>query len=214
VNAATTCLVVLARAPEAGRGKTRLAVAIGEAQALQVYRRLLAITADAALAWPGPRLLASAGDPAAFAGTRLDRLPRVDQAEGGLGVVIAAALAVGLGRARAVLVIGSDCPGLCESALAAVADVLTAAPVAFGPADDGGFWAIATRDHRAAELVATLPVPWSTRATLTTLRSGLAAAGLPSALGPTLGDVDTAADLDAAIAAGVLPPLPPQAGGR
>lgn len=214
MNAASTCLVVLARAPEAGRAKTRLAATIGEAQALQVYRRLLAITAEAALAWPGPRWLASAGDPAAFAGTGLERLPRADQPEGGLGVVIAAALALGLDRASAVLVIGSDCPGLREPALAAVAGALAAAPVAFGPADDGGFWAIATRAQSTCELVATLPVPWSSRATLATLRSELAAAGLPSALGPTLADLDTAADLDAAIAAGVLPPLWPQAGGQ
>lgn len=214
MNAASTCLVVLARAPEAGRAKTRLAAAIGEPHALQVYRRLLAITAEAAIAWPGPRLLASAGDPAAFVGTGLERLPRVDQADGGLGVKIASAVALGLGRASAVLVIGSDCPGLSEPALAAVVGALAAAPVAFGPADDGGFWAIATRDCRAGELVAALPVPWSSRETLATLRSALAAAGFPSALGPTLADLDTVADLDAAIAAGVLPPLSPQAGGN
>ncbi|MGB3968900.1 MAG: DUF2064 domain-containing protein, partial [Planctomycetota bacterium] len=137
-----------------------------------------------------------------------ERLTRIEQATGDLGKRIADALAQGLARARNALVIGSDCPALDGTALAAVAAALATAPVAFGPADDGGFWAIATNDHRAVHLLATLPVPWSSPATLGTLRQQLAAAGLASACGPVLADLDTAADLDQALALGLLGPRP------
>jgi uncharacterized protein len=209
VNAAATCLVVLARAPELGRVKTRLAAAVGPGAALRVYRQLLARTATAALAWPGPRLLASTGDATAFAGTGFEHLQRQEQASGDLGARIARGLANGLDRAEAALVIGSDCPALTTTHLAAVAELLASAPVAFGPADDGGFWAIAARDRRAVALLATLPVPWSSPTTLATLQHELAAAGLASVHGPALADLDTAEDLAAAIAAGSLAPHQP-----
>ncbi|HEX5053103.1 MAG TPA: DUF2064 domain-containing protein [Planctomycetota bacterium] len=201
-------LVVMAKAPEPGRVKMRLASSIGGPRALQVYRQLLAVTAAAANAWPGPVLLATAGDPAAFAGSGLERFECVPQPEGELGVRIAAALRAGRERAPSTIVIGSDCPGLDADALRAVAALSTIA--AFGPAVDGGFWSIATGVAATADVLERTKVPWSTSNTLALLRAELADAGLRSQLGPTLADCDTELDLRRAIAAGHLPPLPPE----
>lgn len=198
----------MARAPELGRVKSRLARDTGAAEALRVYRQLLAVTARAAAGWSGPTLLACAGDPDHFPGSGLEGLPRVPQPDGALGDRIAAALRAGLGRAPATIVIGSDCPGLDVTALRAVVAHLTNAPVAFGPATDGGFWAIATTTPATAEVVCSAAIPWSAPDTLATLRAALDERSLPSRLGPQLADCDTFADLQRALATGLLPPSP------
>lgn len=203
---AVTALVVLARAPQHGMVKTRLAAAISADAAMDVYRQLLATTARVADEWRGPRLLLLDGDAAMLGDTGLADLPRRSQPHGPLGERIAAALCRGLELAPRCIAIGSDCPALSRAALREVLARLDEAPVAFGPADDGGFWAIAAGDVRVAEVVGAAAVPWSTSATLQSLRAALDAAGLSSALGPRLADCDGPADLQRAIAAGLLRP--------
>lgn len=210
MTAGPTSLVVMAKAPEYGRVKTRLARTLGADAALQVYRELLAITATAAREWSGPVVLAVDGDAERFAAHDFPGAARVPQVGDGLGPRIAAALEAGLAHAAATVVIGSDCPRLTPAALHAVAALLAHAPVAFGPAADGGFWAIATNDARTAAVVASAPVPWSSADTLASLRQALAAAGLPSALGIELADLDDEHDLRAAVAAGLLRLPPPE----
>jgi len=198
----------MAKAPALGCVKSRLARDVGDARALAVYHQLLAVTAAAAARWTGPVLLASAGDEAHFADSAVEGLPREPQPDGELGVRIAAALRAGLARAEATIVIGSDCPGLSQDALAAVVAALDEAPVAFGPAADGGFWSIATTTEATANAVQRSQVAWSCADTLAELRAELHAEGLPSRVGPLLADCDTGADLQRAIADGLLPPLP------
>lgn len=203
-------LVILAKAPEIGQVKTRLASSIGPEAALAVYRRLLARSAALTRGWDGPVLLAAAGADAAWAGTGLDHLPRRPQPAGGLGCRIHAALAWGLesgstsGRA---MVIGADCPAITPGHLRAVAGLLEVADIAFGPADDGGFWSVAVSDARPLAVLGDDTLPWSTGRILVEIQQRLATAGLTSALGPQLRDVDDAADLAAAEAAGDLPLL-------
>ena len=200
-------LVVMAKEPRLGRVKTRLAAAIGEQAALAIYEHLLRITGAAARAWRGPVVLAVDGDPDAFAGGGggdFAAAERVRQPAGGLGPRIATALQEGLARGGAVVVIGSDCPGLTAAALHDVAALLDRHPVAFGPATDGGFWSIATRDPRTAAVIGSAAIPWSSPATLGAARDALAAADLTAALGTVLADCDTHDDLRAAVAAGLL----------
>jgi len=66
-----------------------------------------------------------------------------------------------------------------------------AADAAFGPADDGGFWALGLRAPDPALLRG---VPMSTPDTGAVQRSRLTAAGLRVVDLPRLRDVDTAAD--------------------
>jgi rSAM/selenodomain-associated transferase 1 len=194
-----TSVVILARAPERGRVKTRLARHLGDDLALRVYRQLLALTAAAVSAWRGPVLLASTGDLAAFSETGLEHLPRCDQVEGDLGTRLCAALRAGLALAPRTMVIGSDCPAVTRLDLRATVAMLHAAPVALGPAADGGFWAIATATPAAARAIEAAPLPWSTADTLAALQDRLAAHGLDSRLGPVLADCDTQEDLERAV---------------
>jgi hypothetical protein len=193
-------LIILAKAPAAGRVKTRLAAAIGADAALAVYRALLAITARTAQAWPGPVVLSASGDD--FTGTGLERLPRIAQVDGGLGARVAQALTHGLALAPRAIAIGTDCPALTPAALAA----LPPAEIALGPTPDGGYWAVAVTSARAIAVVGDEALPWSTPRLRAATRAAAAAAGIAVALGPILADVDDRDDLHAACADGHLAP--------
>jgi hypothetical protein len=198
-------LVILARAPELGRVKTRLAATIGAASTLRVYHHLLARVADVARGWPGAVTLMTTGADAAWDGSALAHLPRTPQPDGGLGRRIAAALRLGLSQAPCAVVIGTDCPGLTAAHLERLA--ATATPAAFGPADDGGYWGLALTDPAVIAPCTGDDLPWSTPALLDATRDRLAVAGLACATTEVLRDCDDADDLAAAIAAGFLPPL-------
>lgn len=199
-----TALVIIARAPQSGRVKTRLAAGIGAAGALAVYRQLLAITARACRDWSGPVLLAADGAAQAWDGTPLAALPRREQPDGGLGGRIAAALRWGLEAAPRAVAIGTDCPGLGPEHLRRLVALLEAAPTAFGPAEDGGYWGVGVADPAAIPILADDALPWSTPELLQVSRQRLAAAGFPAAVGEALSDCDDADDLAVAVAAGFL----------
>ncbi|MFM2090316.1 MAG: hypothetical protein RLZZ127_805 [Planctomycetota bacterium] len=201
-----TALVIIARAPELGRVKTRLAATLGPERTLVIYRHLLARTAAVATAWPGPVLLCAAG-PDAWAGTGLEHLPRRPQPEGGLGARIRTALEAGLALAPRAIAIGSDCPALDGAALAVVDAALRDHAAAFGPAVDGGFWAVGVADAAAAAALGDDALPWSTARTRAACRERLAAGGLISTeAGPLLDDCDDEPAWRAAVTAGLLPP--------
>ncbi len=84
-----------------------------------------------------------------------------------------------------VTLIGSDSPSLPASYLEALAEI--EADVAFGPAEDGGFWGIHCRrtDPRMFDGVA-----WSTAGTLEQTIASCKRAGLTTATGPVWFDVD------------------------
>lgn len=197
-------LVIIARAPEPGRVKTRLAAGIGTDGALAVYRQLLAIAAANAAAWPGPVLLAATGAAAAWAGSGLAHLPRRAQPEGGLGGRIAAALRWGLELAPHAIAIGTDCPGLRPPHLQRLAAAVAQAPAAFGPAEDGGYWGVAVAAPAAVAPITGEDLPWSQPGLLAASRQRLAAAGLACAEADRLADCDDADDLAAAVRAGFL----------
>lgn len=197
-------LVIIARAPEEGRVKTRLAAGIGVPGALAVYRQLLGIVAQVQSGWAGPVLLTTTGTAGAWAGTGLEHLPRRAQTRGGLGCRIAAALRWGLAHSGRAIAIGTDCPGLTTVHLQRLTAALLHAPVAFGPAEDGGYWGVAVSDPAAIPLFTDDALPWSTPAVLRASQQRLAEAGFPSAITDTLADCDDADDLAVAVSAGFL----------
>ncbi|OLT20773.1 glycosyltransferase involved in cell wall biogenesis [Pseudonocardia sp. CNS-139] len=196
-------LVVLAKAPEPGRVKTRLCPPAVAAEAADIAAAALLDTLAAVRATPGGRpVLALAGRLPAAA--RADELaaavrdvPVVAQRGTDLGARIAAAHAdAGLvAPGLPTLQIGMDTPQVDARLLARCADALLAPPApdaVLGPAADGGWWALGLRDPGCARVIAEVPTsrPDTGRRTLEALRS----AGLRVALLPTLRDVDTAAD--------------------
>lgn len=135
-------VAVFARAPVAGRVKTRLIPAIGATRAAKLHARLVrAAVRTARAAHCGPVEL-HASEPHsffAFAGAPV-RLQRGAD----LGDRMHHAVACGLRRHRGVILIGSDAPALRPHDLRQAARLLHAGyDAVLSPAEDGGYALIA-----------------------------------------------------------------------
>jgi len=184
-------LIVMAKAPRVGAGKSRLAKDVGEVEAWRIncalqahtlrvacdvrWRTLLCVTPDEAVdlrlpeVWP-------------------DDVERLAQGDGDLGERMARALAPHAN----VAMIGADCPELAPAHIASAFAALADAPFALGPAVDGGFWLIAAR--RGSDAAGAMTgVRWSTEFAARDVIANLGDQNV--ALLATLRDVDTAADL-------------------
>jgi uncharacterized protein len=194
-------VLVLAKAPVAGRVKTRLCPPLGFAEAADLAAAALLDTLDAAGAVRGGCVVvALAGRlPGAARAADLSLTLRrcVTRGQWGvdLGHRIAAAHrdAAGLLPGRPVVQLGMDTPQVDAALLAdAAAPLHRAADAVLGPATDGGWWALGLRDPRAAAAIA--DVPTSRDDTGERTLHALRAAGLRVSLLPELTDVDTAVD--------------------
>ena len=194
-------LVIFARAPEAGRVKTRLAAALGPEAALAAYRALGARVVGAV------RGVDSCDVVVAY--TPHEARPLVEgwlggalgyepQTEGDLGARMAGAIARRHARGAAkVVVIGTDCPDVTAATVEDAFDQLDTADVVLGPALDGGYYLVGVR-RPAPEIFA--GVPWSAPDTLAVTIERARAAGLAVALLAPLRDIDTAEDWAAWVA--------------
>jgi rSAM/selenodomain-associated transferase 1 len=147
---AGTAVIVFARAPQPGRVKTRLVPRLGEWGAARLHRRLVRRTLRVARAARcGPVELH--GAPHARHGLLLEcardlDITLRDQRGRDLGERMFNAIAEGLRRQRAVILVGTDCPVLeardvrrAARALAGGCDAVLA------PAEDGGYPLIGLR---------------------------------------------------------------------
>lgn len=184
-------LIVMAKAPRIGLGKTRLAAEIGKIEAWRINRALQARTMRAARDGRWETLLCVTPDEAMslhFPGVWPQSFSRAPQGEGDLGLRLARALAP---HSR-VAVIGTDCRDITRAHIASGFAALRRAPFALGPAHDGGFWLLAARDGAAAA-GAMANVRWSTKHAAKDVMRNLGADKV--ALLARLRDVDVAGDL-------------------
>lgn len=175
-----TTLLVMAKAPEAGRVKTRLSPCFSPAQAAALAAAALADTLEAVLEAPARRrvlVLDGPVPPWVPAGFEVWA-----QRGEGLAERIADAFARSEGPA---LLVGMDTPQLTARQLTVD---WTAHDAWFGPAQDGGFWALGLREPDP-DLV--LGVPMSVDDTGAIQLARLHAAGLRVGMLPRLRDVDT-----------------------
>ncbi len=198
-------VLVLAKAPVAGRAKTRLGLEVGHELAARLASAALLDTLDACAAAfaPDRRCLALAGDLADVAepGPLLDRLHGwhvVDQRGDGLGERLAHAHADAAAYGRGPVVqVGMDTPHATPAALTEVADRLVdgAQDAVLGPAEDGGWWVLGLRSPSYAAALA--GVPMSTPTTCQDTEQALVRAGARVTRVAALRDVDTAEDAEA-----------------
>ena len=184
-------LIVMAKTPRIGVGKTRLAREVGSVEAWRINRALQARTLRAAIDPRWRTLLCVTPDVAAdlqLPGVWPRGVERLAQGAGGLGERLARALA----PHRCVAVIGTDCRDITRAHIASAFAALRRMPFALGPAHDGGFWLLAARDGSAAAH-AMCNVRWSTEHTAGEVIRNLGATNI--ALLATLRDVDVAADV-------------------
>ncbi|MEU4150735.1 DUF2064 domain-containing protein [Streptomyces sp. NPDC026659] len=184
-----TTLLVIAKEPRPGRVKTRLTPPFPPTQAAALAEAALADTLRAVAAAPAERrLLVLDGRPGPWLPDGFEVVP---QCAGGLDERLADAFARCAGPA---LLIGMDTPQVTPALLTVdFADC----DAWFGPAEDGGFWALGLARPEPALLRG---VPMSVPETGAVQRERLTAAGLRVRDLPRLRDVDTAADARAVAA--------------
>ncbi|MFE0207128.1 DUF2064 domain-containing protein [Streptomyces sp. NPDC058985] len=182
-------LLVIAKEPRPGRVKTRLTPPFTPDEAAALAEASLADTLRAVAATPARRrVLVLAGAPGPWLPPGFDVVP---QCAGGLDARLAEAFA---GCAGPALLIGMDTPQVTPELL----DVdFAGCDAYFGPAEDGGFWALGLARPDPALLRG---VPMSTPVTGAVQRERLLAAGLRVRDLPPLRDIDTAADARAVAA--------------
>ncbi len=199
-------LIMFAKAPVAGRVKTRLQPTFTPAQSASLHAAFLLDLSERLLAggdrWDGWLSLAGEEN-AVIAEIRGFGVEVVEQAGGGLGDRMAAAIEAGLAAGyETVTLIGSDAPTLPEALVAECIGNLKGGGaddpgsvdrvVSFVPSFDGGFAAISARSPLPALRGA---IPWSTAETLAATIRALEGDNKLSALTAFWYDVDEAADV-------------------
>lgn len=190
-------LLIIAKAPVPGRVKTRLTPPYTPEEAARLAEAALVDTLHAVLTVPARRrVLVLDGAPGRWLPDGVDVVP---QCAGGLDERLAGAFGACAGPA---LLVGMDTPQVTPALLAPAlaADAWRDADAWFGPAADGGFWALGLAAPDPGLLRG---VPMSTPTTGAVQRARLTAAGLRVRDLPVLRDVDTASD--AAAVAGAAP---------
>jgi rSAM/selenodomain-associated transferase 1 len=190
-------LAILVRAPSSGGVKTRLAERLGVEGARALYEAFVSDVLSL-----GERVRDAGDVELALWATEVDDpivsewARRIDvsarrQPDGDLGARMATALEEGLRDHERVVLIGSDLPTLPFALAVRAFDALAHAPMAIGPAQDGGYYAFgATQMARPCFD----RVRWSTR---NALRDTLSVnAGAEVALLSPWYDVDEPDDLD------------------
>ena len=143
-------LLVFSKSPVPGHVKTRLVPLLGRRGAAELYARFvherLALASRARLC--PVELWCTPSREAAFfqsCGARFG-ISLHEQPPGDLGRRMHLALTEALGRCRAAVLIGADCPGLTEADLEeALATLARGTDVVLGPATDGGYYLIGLR---------------------------------------------------------------------
>ncbi|MEV6250795.1 DUF2064 domain-containing protein [Streptomyces sp. NPDC051742] len=180
-----TTLLVIAKQPLPGRVKTRLTPPFTPVEAAALAEAALADTLAAALRVPaGRHVLVLDGETGPWLPPGFQVVPQV---AGGLDERLAAAFAACAGPA---VLIGMDTPQVTPEVLAPSL-CWESHDAWFGPASDGGFWALGLASPDPALLRG---VPMSRPDTGASQYARLRAAGLRIGLLPVLRDVDTARD--------------------
>jgi uncharacterized protein len=195
--------LVVAKAPVAGRVKTRLGADVGDDAAADLAAASLLDTLAACRDAFGSAgcLIALAGDLGdAVRGDEITRALDGWSLARQRGSTFAERLVnahVDVPPGGPVVQVGMDTPQLTPDVLQDAARVLDTHDAVLGPAADGGWWVLGLRQPAGA--VVLHDVPMSTPTTYGDTRRALARAGLDVGTTATLRDVDTVTDADAVV---------------
>lgn len=179
-------VAVIAKAPVAGRVKTRLCPPCTPAQAADLAEAALADTLTAVAAVEADRhVVVLDGEPGPWLPPGFDV---IGQRDGGLDLRLAGAFA-DLGGPT--LVVGMDTPQVSSAEIQRALDALESCGAVLGRALDGGYWCIGQREPDPAALVG---VPMSTDHTFAAQRARFSDLGIRCVIVNELRDMDTYAD--------------------
>ena len=185
----------MARRPELGRVKTRLAKGIGAVDATRFYRQTTASVLRRLGRDPRWRTMLSLAPDHAIDDGGLSplTLPRIAQGEGDIGERMQNIFEVG--PPGPVVIVGSDIPEIETEYIASAFHALGRTDVVFGPADDGGYWLVGMRRRpRVVDIFG--DVRWSSEHALADTAANVVRAGLTYELVARLSDVDTMEDFN------------------
>ncbi len=186
-------LLIFVRNPVLGKVKTRLAKDVGAANALRIYRRLLAHTREVT----GNLTCAKHVYYSEF-------IPETDQWDDrlytrqlqrgqGLGERMANAFRAGFAAGYgSVVVIGSDCRELTAGIVETAFDRLQQYDVVIGPALDGGYYLLGMKELHKDIFENKV---WGTAGVMRATLADVARLGLSCSRLPALNDIDTVDDL-------------------
>jgi len=195
----TSAILLFIKAPVLGRVKSRLAAAIGEKAALDLYENFV-LDSLATVEKTGIPFRICVYPPeaekeaASWLGDRYRFMPQegIDLGER-MESAFLACFSEGLER---VVLMGSDLPDLPSAVLEAVISSLKQNDVAIGPASDGGYYLIGfNKDSFLPEIFH--GIAWSTKTVFEKTMTVLRDSGLAIQQAPQWHDIDTLADLKA-----------------
>ena len=163
MNLLPVTLLVVAKAPEPGRAKTRLAATVGDRVAAEIAAAALLDTLDAVAATPvAARVVALTGELDAAAGAadirrRLESFTVIGQRGDDFADRLANAHA-DAADGQPVLQIGMDTPQVTDELLASCARRLLQAQAVLGLACDGGWWVLGLQTPATAECLRSVPM--------------------------------------------------------
>jgi uncharacterized protein len=172
VSVLPVTLLVVAKAPEPGRAKTRLAATVGARVAADIAAAALLDTLDAVAVAPvAARVVAFTGDLDAAAGAteirqRLESFTVIPQRGDGFADRLANAHADSA-DGYPVLQIGMDTPQASAELLTDCGRRLLDAPAVLGLAHDGGWWVLGVATPTMAECLRGIPMSQSDTGELT-----------------------------------------------
>jgi uncharacterized protein len=186
-------IIVFAKAPIAGKVKTRLCPPLSAADAAELQCRMIRHTLNtASLADLGPVELHCAPDSRHdfFAQCSRDFAIQLQiQADGDLGNKMQSALE----REKRAILIGTDCPSItAKYLLHAVAAIAAENSIVFGPAEDGGYGLIGVNGATPNVFV---DIPWGSADVMNVTRNILSAMGRRWRELEPIWDVDRPEDL-------------------
>lgn len=186
-------IIVFLKAPRPGFVKTRIAQQLDAEGAAAIYQVLVGITLSTLQARSDVELRFAPDDASAELGSWRRPGWRIrPQGDGDLGDRIGRAFGEAFSDgADRVLILGTDCPEMEVSDVDEAFRALERHEVVLGPALDGGYWLLGTREARP-ELVR--DIPWSTERVFETTLLRAREAGLRVAALRRLRDVDTLED--------------------
>lgn len=193
----------MGKLPERGKVKTRIAAALGDEQALELYRCTLHDTLALALSIADVAHALSYTPPTnnvrRYFEHAAPQFALIPQQGLTLGERISSTLASVLKSHSPVVVIGSDSPDLPALLIARAFDVLRGTDVVLGPAHDGGYYLLGVRSMQPALFEG---IDWSTQVVAQQTRERAAEARLRIVDLPLWHDLDTVADLKRLVAPG------------
>ncbi len=194
-------VLVVAKAPEPGRAKTRLAATVGDRGAAEIAAAALLDTLDAVAAAPvAARMVALTGDLDAAANAdeirqRLGAFTVVEQRGADFADRLVNAHADAGSAGYPVLQIGMDTPQVSAELLSDCARRLLETPAVLGMAYDGGWWLLGVQVPDAAQSLRAVPMSQSDTGELT--RKAFHDNGIDVELVQQLADIDVIDDVAA-----------------